>query len=98
MRKIFFSVVGLLIVGYVFTYWMQVRNVKESCEGLKTTEQVPDIELFEKNIWLTVMGPIEDEETGNMKLVLCSASTMCDTSCNITYKDNRIISAEFFNY
>jgi len=98
MRRIFFGAIFSIIIGYSFTLWMQTKQVRETCSEIKLGMEMPSTTELDENLWLTVMGPFENTDTKNMHVVLCSTAAMCDTSCNITYKNNIVIEAKYVNY
>ncbi len=93
----------VLLIGltaYVYLYNRQMADVEEVCGKNAVGNVKPDFEKV-KNTYgdLTISSSIEVNDEKDQKVVyVCAPLTMCDTSCSITFTENKIIKSVYREY
>lgn len=90
-----FKLSGLLMLGlgvYIYCLNGQISDIEEVC-SLFPEGTAPGVwKDIEEQYSVKLMGPFEiSDKTGVERVIFCAHLTMCDTSCNIEYQDNKVI-------
>ena len=85
---------GLLTLGvgiYISCLYGQVSDVDELCSLFPEGATSANWKGVEDRYSVKLMGPIEvPDKPGVERVIFCAYLTMCDTSCNIEYRDNKV--------
>lgn len=96
------STVGLAIVlgigAYVYFINNQISDIEELCSLFPEGTVVGDLKEIENNYSVKLMGPFAVEDKPETQQALfCAVLTMCDTSCRVEFKNDKVIKAEVSN-
>lgn len=91
---LFLGAIGL----YVYFINKQMNDIKAVCSLYPVGASMEGIEDVAKRYSIKYMGSFEvNDNPGAMSVIFCAPLTMCDVSCNLVYKNNKIIRSDIFN-
>ena len=98
--KTIITMLLLTAIGYyVYSINAQVESVKSLCAQYKEGSTAEGIAENAKKHSIEFRGPYEIKELPGVKrVILCAHLSMCDTSCEIQYKDNKVIKNNFIQF
>ena len=93
------SAVGVVLVlgagAYIYAYNKQLADVEEVCSLFSKGEAVGDLREIENRYSLKLMGPYAvKSQPETQQAIFCASLTMCDTSCGIEFRNDRVTRAE----
>jgi hypothetical protein len=84
---------------YVYSINKQIDDIENICSLYPVNAPSRGISDIATKYSVKYMGSFEVEEnTGIMRATFCAPLTMCDTSCSLEYKDNKIIKSTVHKY
>ena len=96
------STIGVAIVigvgAYIYSINDQISDIEEVCSLFPEGTVVEDLKEIEINYSVKLMGPIDvKDKPGTQQAIFCAVLTMCDTSCRVEIKNDRVIKAGVSN-
>lgn len=91
------GIIVLILFAYsIGNILLQTKHAKTLCSSYKVGDHMPSIEKLASEYSLHPKGPYEiKERPGFQQVIFCAPATMCDDSCRITFKDEKIIEIEY---
>jgi hypothetical protein len=85
---------SLIVIGVGFAIYSlskQISDVAKVCALFAEGAAVGDLGGIEDRFSVQLMGPFEvSGKPGTQQVVFCAALTMCDTSCSVEFKNDKV--------